>query len=294
MVRRPRSNSHLIAIYYRSKVEPLLHPLRLRFPGGLLADSALTRRHILHDSFSKIDHFAPREIDLNEQRHDSGTATAKPPPPAITSTTAAAMAVQPAYHESLTYIDPEPTPDALSAARALIAAEASSTQQQPPPASSEPPFSPAIQAELSRIAASTPQQPLDLARYEAPSSEAPPATALPAAAVAHSYLDARLANLALLDRWGKNAWLLGNHALEAELQSLERDLAAAKRDVDLVNIDRRARQDAVAAEVRALDDTWRAGVGRVLETEVAVEELHGRIREELARRAAQGVQPLGQ
>ncbi|KAK7419887.1 hypothetical protein QQX98_003074 [Neonectria punicea] len=205
------------------------------------------------------------------------------------------MAVQPAYHESLPYIDPEPTPDALSAARALIAAEASTTTQQPPStAGPEPSFSPAIQAELARIAAGAPQPPLDLARYEAPSSTAPPATALPAAAVAHSYLDSRLANLALLDHWGKNAWLLGNHALEAELQSLERDLAAAKRDVDLINLERRNRQDAVAAEVKALDETWRAGVSRVLETEVAVEELHGRIREELARRAAQGVQPLEQ
>lgn len=187
-------------------------------------------------------------------------------------------------------IDPEPIPDALSAARALIAAEASSSAQAPPVASAEPSFSPAIQAELARIAASAPQTPLDLARYEAPSDSAPPATALPAAAVAHSYLASRLTNLALLDRWGKNAWLLGNHGLEAELQSLERDLAATKREVDLVNLERRNRQDAVAAEVTTLDETWRAGVGRVLETEVAVEELRSRIREELARKAAEGVQ----
>ncbi|RTE72322.1 hypothetical protein BHE90_013269, partial [Fusarium euwallaceae] len=115
-----------------------------------------------------------------------------------------------------------------------------------------------------------------------------PAEALPSAAVAHSYLSSRLTNLELLDKWGKNAWLLGNHALEAELQALERELAATKREVDLVNLERQKRQGAVGAEIKALDDTWRAGVGRVLETEVAVEELRGRIREELARRATQG------
>ncbi|KAF4981409.1 hypothetical protein FZEAL_2757, partial [Fusarium zealandicum] len=35
------------------------------------------------------------------------------------------MPVAPAYHESLPYIDPEPSSEALAAARALITAEAS-------------------------------------------------------------------------------------------------------------------------------------------------------------------------
>ncbi|KAI5462579.1 Pre-mRNA-splicing factor SPF27 [Mariannaea sp. PMI_226] len=203
------------------------------------------------------------------------------------------MVVPPAYHESLPYIDTEPTPEALDAARALIQAEATSQPRASSPAP-EPSFSPAIQSELSRIASSTASQPLDLSRYEAPSSDAPPATALPSSAVAQSYLESRQSNLALLEKWGKNAWLLGNHALESELQALERDLAAAKRDIDLVNLERRNRQEAVAAEMKTLDETWRAGVGRVLETEVAVEELNGKIREELARRAGQHTEVSGQ
>ncbi|KAM0341541.1 hypothetical protein ACHAPU_009989 [Fusarium lateritium] len=197
------------------------------------------------------------------------------------------MAIAPAYHESLPYVDQEPTPEDLAAARALITAEASS--QPPKPTSNiEPSFSPAITTELERISNSTPLAPLDLSRYEAPSPSAPPATALPASAVAQSYLSSRLTNLQLLEKWGKNAWLLGNHGLEAELQALERELAATKREVDIVNLERQKRQTAVGAEIKTLDDTWRAGVGRVLETEVAVEELRGKIREELARRAAQG------
>ncbi|KAF4999084.1 hypothetical protein FGRMN_2699 [Fusarium graminum] len=197
------------------------------------------------------------------------------------------MAIAPAYHESLPYVDQEPTPEDLAAARALITAEASSQPPQPT-SNTEPTFSPAITTELERISNSTPLAPLDLSRYEAPSPSAPPATALPAAAVAQSYLSSRLTNLQLLEKWGKNAWLLGNHGLEAELQALECELAATKREVDIVNLERQKRQTAVGAEIRTLDDTWRVGVGRVLETEVAVEELRGRIREELAHRAARG------
>ncbi|KAF4455671.1 hypothetical protein F53441_2071 [Fusarium austroafricanum] len=197
------------------------------------------------------------------------------------------MPVPPAYHESLPYVDQEPTTEALTAARALIAAEASSRPPQPT-SNPEPSFSPAMTAELERVSESKSLAPLDLSRYEAPSPSAPPATALPAAAIAHSYLSSRLTNLELLEKWGKNAWLLGNHGLEAELQSLERELAAAKREIDIVNLERQKRQNAVGAEIKTLDDTWRAGVGRVLETEVAVEEIRGKIREELARRATEG------
>ncbi|KAF5026172.1 hypothetical protein F66182_1736 [Fusarium sp. NRRL 66182] len=199
------------------------------------------------------------------------------------------MAVPPAYHESLPYIDQEPSSEALAAAHTLITAEAS-TQPPKPASNPEPTFSPAMTAELERVSTSTPLAPLDLSRYEAPSPSASPATALPAAAVAHSYLSSRLTNLELLDRWGKNAWLLGNHSLEAELQALERELASTKREVDILNLERQKKQQAVGAEMKTLDDTWRTGVGRVLETEVAVEELRRKIREELARKATQGQQ----
>ncbi|KAL6896062.1 Pre-mRNA-splicing factor SPF27 [Trichoderma longibrachiatum] len=213
------------------------------------------------------------------------------------------MAVAPAYHESLPYIDPEPSPEALSAARALIASEqqTSSTSTPPPlPPLREPTFSPAISAQLSRIQSSQPPQPpLDLSRYEA--QELPPLSedaalsetaqattrrALQNAFVSSAYLSSRAQNLALLDAHGRNAWLLSNYHLEAELRSLERDLAATKRDIDLVNAARAARQTDVKAEMQGLEHNWRAGVGRVLETEIAVQELREQIRHELRSRAA--------
>ncbi|KAL7784675.1 Pre-mRNA-splicing factor SPF27 [Trichoderma afarasin] len=219
------------------------------------------------------------------------------------------MAVPPAYHESLPYIDPEPSSEALSAARALIAAE-QSTFSPPPPSSSTPPqepnFSPTIAAELARIASSAPSKPLDLSRYEA--QELPPpltkkstrskkssaaASAVEAsrqplsnAFISSSYLSSRAQNLSLLDSHGRNAWLLSNYHLEAELRSLERDLAATKRDMDLLNAARASRQNEVKGEMQGLEQNWREGVGRVLETEIAVQELREQIRQELRSRAA--------
>ncbi|KAL7957045.1 breast carcinoma amplified sequence 2 [Trichoderma compactum] len=223
------------------------------------------------------------------------------------------MAVPPAYHESLPYIDPEPSPEALSAARALIAAEQSTFSPQPPSSSSslpEPTLSPAIAAELARIASSAPSQPLDLSRYEAQELPPPPpqkqstrskksktspssASAAEAsrrplsnAFISSSYLSSRAQNLALLDSHGRNAWLLGNYHLEAELRSLERDLAATKRDMDILNAARASRQNEVKGEMQGLEQNWREAVGRVLETEIAVQELREQIRQELRSRAA--------
>ncbi|KAL7930807.1 breast carcinoma amplified sequence 2 [Trichoderma chlorosporum] len=220
------------------------------------------------------------------------------------------MAVPPAYHESLPYIDPEPSPEALSAARALIAAEQATFSPSPPAAETpkEPSFSPAIAAELARVASSAPSQPLDLSRYEAQELPPPPAkkstrskkssatTATAAtveasrrplsnAFISSSYLSSRAQNLSLLDSHGRNAWLLANYHLQAELRSLERDLAATKRDMDLLNAARASRQNDVKAEMQGLEHNWREGVGRVLETEIAVQELREQIRQELRSRA---------
>lgn len=224
------------------------------------------------------------------------------------------MAV-PAYHESLpcTFlpkeikqskkantllspdIDSEPTPQALSAAHALISAEQQTFS--PPPESSakerEPSFSPAITAEFTRLASKQPSQILDFSRYEAQEIPAPQSskdidalrTPLSNAFISSSYLSSRAQNLKLLDAHGRNAWLLSNYHLEDQLRSIERDLADTKRDIDLVNAARAARQNDVKAEMQGLEQNWRAGVGRVLETEIAVQELKEQIRQELRNNA---------
>ncbi|KAI0885423.1 Pre-mRNA-splicing factor SPF27 [Annulohypoxylon maeteangense] len=192
-------------------------------------------------------------------------------------------------HESLPYVDAEPTAAERAAAESLIAAEASSSS--PPPESSSTPatlppvytptFTPLITSELNRISAKEPLTGIDLTRYEAsspPSSPNPNSpsnttlsslqTSLSRAYTSSTYLSSRQTHLHLLDTYGKNQWLVGNWQLEAEVQALERELAETKREIDVVNIQRRRVQDEVGGELKGLDETWKRGVSRVLETEV--------------------------
>lgn len=198
-------------------------------------------------------------------------------------------------HESLPYVDPEPTPAERAAAESLIAAEQQSASSSPSPSSSsplpplrEPNFSPLITAELDRIAAKAPLKGIDLSRYEAPDSDSDPSSTtdpstlsaqLQRAYTAATYLSGRHAHLQLLDAYGKNAWLVGNWQLESELRALERELESTKKEIDVVNIQRRRVQDEVGGELKGLEETWKRGVGRVLETEIATEGLRQQVLE---------------
>lgn len=210
------------------------------------------------------------------------------------------------YHESLPYIDTEPSTTALTNAKALIDADLpadhATTLHPSIPASYEPHFSELIEQEHQRIAAGTKAPPaIDLSRYEA--LEPPPATdptsdetrpevleqwkeTLRKAYTSSTYLQSRLQNLSLLETYGKNAWLISNSQLEDILKSLETELANTKAEVEQVEAVRRNQQEAVAGEVRGLEEAWRKGVGRMIETEVAAEGVRGEI---LARRRAGAV-----
>lgn len=150
-----------------------------------------------------------------------------------------------------------------------------------------------MQAELDRVAAKQPLSAIDLSRYEAQDlSEADLAalapteacarleTALARAAASATYLASRRSHLALLDAHGKNAWLVGNWQLEGELRALERELADSRREIDVLTVQRRKAQEEAGAEVKWLEEAWKTGVGRVLETEVAAEGLRREVLEQ--------------
>ncbi|CCF36460.1 hypothetical protein CH063_08028 [Colletotrichum higginsianum] len=203
-----------------------------------------------------------------------------------------------AFHESLPYIDDEPTPAEREAAESLIRAELSRSSPKPAPTYEEPTFSPLIELELERIASQQPLKAVDLERYQTqepfadsgelstPEDRQRLADALQKAYISYTYLDARAQNLSLLDKWGKNAWLIGNWELENELKTLERDLAETRRLIDVLTVARRRQQEEVAAEMKGLEETWKKGVGRTLETEIAVEQLRRDVLEELRVRGA--------
>src|SRR5690606_31270499 len=95
------------------------------------------------------------------------------------------------------------------------------------PASSPPTFTPTIQSLLS---SKEPLSAIELTRYQTqdpiPADATPEQAekALQRAYASQSYLAAREVSLALLDEHGKNAWLVGNHHLEALLRGLEVEL----------------------------------------------------------------------
>ena len=211
------------------------------------------------------------------------------------------MSLTNTIHDSLPYIDAEPTPSERASALALIAEEVGpeQTDSHPSLAPLAPHhFSSLIEAELLRIENKEPLQAVDLTRYEAleppltspHSDEKTPETlvawkeALQKAYTSQSYLVGRVTNLALLEKYGKNAWLIGNAQLEDVLRGLERGLAERKADIDGVVIERKNAQEAVGGEVKGLEEAWKRGVSRVLETEVAAEG----VRREILERRREG------
>lgn len=168
--------------------------------------------------------------------------------------------------------------------RALIPDDPHHALLRPP---YEPKLTAAMKAEVERVSANQkldkksqiPLVAIDLSRYEAEEKlpiNAPKSdlqTALSKAYTSQSYLRGRRAHLALLDSYGKNAWLISNWQVETELRAAEAHLAQTRRDIDFTTLRRQRTQNEAAAELQNLDKTWRTGVGRVLETEAAAEEL---------------------
>jgi pre-mRNA-splicing factor SPF27 len=103
--------------------------------------------------------------------------------------------------------------------------------------------------------------------------------ALKQAYTSSEYVDARLTQLGLLEKFGKNAWLVGNSQLEDILKGIETELADVRKQQDEVESMRRSQQQSVQGEIQTLEGTWKKGVGRVLETEVAAEGLKQQILE---------------
>jgi pre-mRNA-splicing factor SPF27 len=99
------------------------------------------------------------------------------------------------------------------------------------------------------------------------------------AATSAQYLRARETNLGLLEAYGKNAWLVGNARLEDELKALEKEVADKSMEKEDVARERREAEMGLAAEMQTLEETWKVGVGRMLEAQAAAEGLRLEILE---------------
>jgi pre-mRNA-splicing factor SPF27 len=165
-----------------------------------------------------------------------------------------------------------------------------------PAATYTPKYSPAVEQEHARLQADPTSKlsAIDAKRYQ--ELEAPPnttltsdedrpelleqwRTALTGAYMSAEYVNGRLTQLGLLEKFGKNAWLVGNAQLEDILKGLEAELVDLKKQHEEVEMARRSQQESVHGEITTLEETWKRGVGRVLEVEVAVEGLKQQILE---------------
>jgi len=189
--------------------------------------------------------------------------------------------------EHLPYIDVAPSDGALAAANALIQAEldtdAAATLHSSIPEHREPHFSSLVDSEHAHLAAGKARtQGIDLSRYEALDAPAQGdlegwKTTLQKAYASSEYLRSRETNLALLETYGKNAWLVGNGQLEDLLKGLEKEIEAQRIEVENVERERRDKQGAVAGEMKGLDASWRDGVGQLIEVLAAAEGVRGEI-----------------
>ena len=203
-------------------------------------------------------------------------------------------------------IDNDLSAQARANAEKLIAAELppgyASSLHASIPAFPEPRFSPLIQQELDRKAAGRPVDGgIDISRYEAPE---PPARssdsggnstpnldewrqALQKAYTASSHLATRHENLSLLEESGKNAWLIGNSQLEDILRGIEKELTETKDTAESVNKERKIAQENSKGELIGLEESWKRGVGAILDVELAAESLRLQILEQRRQLAQQ-------
>ena len=84
----------------------------------------------------------------------------------------------------------------------------------------------------------------------------------------------------MLDAHGRNAWLVGNHLLEAQLGTLEKELEGCRAEVNRVNWERQMGQEARRSEMEGGEREWKRGVGGLVEVLVAGREEGGGRREE--------------
>ncbi|KAJ4373031.1 hypothetical protein N0V83_003322 [Neocucurbitaria cava] len=206
--------------------------------------------------------------------------------------------------DSLPYVDTPLDEQSLAAAKAAINADIRSagvdtSELHPaliPAAKYTPTFSDFIEREHARLDddPTSKLSGIDLKRYEdldAPENTTPTSDedkpellarwnrALKQAYTSDEYVQGRLTQLGLLEKFGKNAWLVGNSQLEDILKGIEAELADLRKQQEEVEMLRRSQQENVHGEITTLEETWKKGVGRVLETEVAAEGLKQQILE---------------
>ena len=187
-------------------------------------------------------------------------------------------------HDSLPYIDADISETQREGANRLIRRELAKDHSAAvhPSLAEEPSsrLSAALQAELNRAGAGQAlTNGIDLSRYEsfdeisAESDVEIMKSALQTAYANITYLRDRQMNISLLEEYGKNAWLVSNSQLEDVQKRLDAELAETKEQSENTNRMRKAAQENSRGELLGLEDTWKQGIGRIIETQLATDQL---------------------
>lgn len=144
-----------------------------------------------------------------------------------------------------------------------------------------------LQQEIDRVAAGKPFiGGIDLARYEASEEVSTEndidaiKSVLRTTYTNISYLRDREANIALLESYGKNSWLIGNSHLDDIQKRLEGELASLKTQSEDTNRGRKMLQEDAQGELLGLAETWKRGIDKIIQTQLACDGLQQQLRAE--------------
>lgn len=150
-------------------------------------------------------------------------------------------------------------------------------------------LTPVFQQELNRIATGMAGiGGIDLSRYETSEDLSPESSlesvqgALRTTYANIAYLSDRQANIALLEEYGKNSWLIGNSHLDDLQRRLDNELESVKARSEETNVARKALQEDARGELLGLTDTWKQGIDKIIQTQLATDALNRDFRRQHA------------
>lgn len=171
-------------------------------------------------------------------------------------------------------------------------------KELPPPPTFRAEENPLLAKEYERVKAGRPPAKMDMARYHL---EPPPpglrsdvsawkqALANGQTQLQHQTL--KLENLDLMLTYGANTWRVHNQHLEASNTRLQKVVAEARRDIELLNRDRKLNQLSAGAELTRLKQQWTGLVEKNAEIEGACRKLEAEVEGLRAEAAQKGIDP---
>ena len=179
------------------------------------------------------------------------------------------------HHASYPYYDPPLTDEQQDQIDDLLAPFIPKTTKEHPSLSALPlPASPSPfwQLEYDRISQNRPLNAINPSKDQLSAD-------LKSNLVSTEYLWSRTDNLELLERYGSNAWLIGNAIQENALGVLEMELARLKEEGIQINRERKREQLELGEQIDKLEARRRKALRGILEVEIANAQLEEEIRQ---------------